>query len=331
MSTVEPFAPQPPTAAAATLDPCGRCASPIEHGDLRCAVCGLTTPIVDAPVSAEKVEFLRCDGCGAAVSYDVKAQAPKCSFCDSVMHVESPEDPLEEAGAYLPFQIDARAATEGMRTWLGTLGFFRPKDLQTSATVGELKPLWWVGWVFDAEVLVSWAADSEVGSRRSAWAPHAGQQHVHFQRILVPASRGLSLEECTSISGGYNLSTQGPPPEQTPGTLIERFDVQRSAARKAIANALTRAARGQAKEWVPGSRMRKLKVAVLPKKLSSDRLAFPAYVLAYRYHGKLYRAVVNGQDASVVVGNAPYSIARIAAVVGTIIAVIAIIIFLATR
>lgn len=312
------------------LAPCNRCSSPIEHGDLRCAVCGLTTPVVEPRASAEKIEFLRCDGCGAAVSYDVKAQAPKCSFCDSVMHVESPEDPAEEAGAYLPFQIDSRAATEGMRAWLGTLGFFRPKDLQTSATVGELKPLWWVGWVFDAEVLVSWAADSEVGSRRSGWAPHAGQQHVHFQRILVPASRGLSVDECTSISGGYQLATQGPPPQPQPGTLIERFDVQRSAARKAIADALTRAAIAQAKDWVPGSRIRKLKVAVLPKRLSSDRLGFPAYVLAYRYRGKLYRAVVNGQDASLVVGTAPYSIGRIAAVIG-LIAAIFVIILLSAR
>jgi len=35
---------------------------------------------------------------------------------------------------------------------------------------------------------------------------------------------------------------------------------------------------------------RKLSVAVLPRRLGSERLAFPAYVLAYRYRDKLYRA-----------------------------------------
>ncbi|MCA9661288.1 MAG: zinc ribbon domain-containing protein, partial [Myxococcales bacterium] len=291
--------------------PCGRCHSPIELGDLRCAVCGLPTPAELAAAVVTKIEFLRCEGCGAAVSYDVKAQAPKCSFCDSVMHVETPEDPVEEARASLPFAIDDEAAKVGLRAWLGTLGFFRPSDLQSAATIGELKPLWWVGWVFDAEVLVSWAADSEVGSRRSRWAPHAGQREVHFRKVLVPASRGLTSDECRAIADGYRLASQGPPPEPRPGVLVERFDVQRSAARAVIAEALERAAAGQAAEWVPGSRLRKLRIAVLPKRLTSDRLAFPAYVLAYRYRGKLYRAVVNGQNAGVVTGKAPYSLAKI--------------------
>ena len=151
----------------AAIDPCRRCHSPIEAGDLRCAVCSLPTPALAHASAATKVELLRCEGCGAAVSYDIKAQAPKCSFCDSVMHVETPEDPLEEASGSLPFAIDDDAAREGLRRWLGTLGFFRPGDLQSSATINELKPLWWVGWVFDAQVLVSWAADSEDGSRRA--------------------------------------------------------------------------------------------------------------------------------------------------------------------
>ena len=94
------------------------------------------------------------------------------------------------------------------------------------------------------------------------------------------------------------------------------------AARQTIASALERVALRNASQWVPGSRQRKLSVAVLPRRLSSERLAFPAYVLAYRYRGKLYRAVVNGQDAGIVTGKAPYSIARIAlAILGGIAAI----------
>lgn len=291
-------------------------------------MCGLPTP-GEALVSAEThVELLRCEGCGAAVSYDVEVRAPKCSFCGSLMHVERPEDPVEEASAYLPFTVDPAAAAEGLRRWLGTLGFFRPSDLQAAATIGELKPLWWVGWVFDAEVLVSWAADSEVGSRRASWAPHAGQQSLNLRSVLVPASRGLSAGECQAIGRGYRVESGGPPPEARPGVLIERFDVQRSAARRAIAEGLERAALAHASEWVPGSRQRKLSVAVLPRRLDSERLAFPAYVLAYRYRDKLYRAVVNGQDAAVVTGKAPLSIARIVLVIVGGLAAIALIVAL---
>lgn len=289
-------------------------------------MCGLPTASEALVTAATHIELLRCEGCGAAVSYDVEAQAPKCSFCGSVMHVERPDDPVEEASVYLPFAVDPGAAAEGLRRWLGTLGFFRPSDLQSAATIGELKPLWWVGWVFDAEVLVSWAADSEVGSRRASWAPHAGQQPLHLQNVLVPASRGLSAAECQAIARGYRVDSGGPPPEARPGVLIERFDVQRSAARRAIAEGLERAALAHASKWVPGSRQRKLSVAVLPRRLTSERLAFPAYVLAYRYRGELYHAVVNGQDAAVVTGKAPLSIAKIVLVVVGGIAAIAMIV-----
>jgi len=295
---------------------CRRCASPTEPSDLRCAVCGLPTPAAERAVhDAPVVEILRCDGCGAAVSYDASAREPKCGFCGAVMHVEAPDDPVEEARAYLPLLVDAETAQQGLRRWLAGLGFFRPADLHSSATVASLKPLWWVGWVFDAELVVSWCADSEVGSRRSRWAPHAGQNTLTLRRVLVPASRGLSDAECRAIADGYNLAAAGPPPPPQPGALIERFDVQRSAARQAIAEALERVAREHASEWVPGQRQRKLAVAVLPTKLSSDRLAFPAYVLAYRYKNKLYRAVINGNDPGIITGTAPYSLAKILLVV----------------
>jgi hypothetical protein len=62
------------------------------------------------------------------------------------------------------------------------------------------------------------------------------------------------------------------------------------------------------------------------KRLYTRRFAFPTYVLAYRYHDKLYRALVHGQDPRCTFGDAPYSIAKIAAVVLGALALVAIII-----
>ena len=49
-------------------------------------------------------------------------------------------------------------------------------------------------------------------------------------------------------------------------------------------------------------------------------LAFPAWVLAYRYKDRLYRTVLSGQDPSCLKGEAPYSAFRIAAVVAAAVA-----------
>ena len=78
--------------AAATLPACERCASPLEHGDLRCAVCALPAPHVAVPIEVPRARILRCTECNAAIAFDPAHQAPACAFCRAVMTVEQPVD-----------------------------------------------------------------------------------------------------------------------------------------------------------------------------------------------------------------------------------------------
>lgn len=302
--------------------PCQRCGAAVEPGDLRCAVCSLPTPDRAAGASRVLAEVLRCEGCGAALAYDVRVQAPKCGFCGSVAHLERSEDPIEAADWFLPFRVDPAIAQQALERWMGGLGFFRPSDLATRSTLEKLRPLWWVAWTFDVTAFVSWAADSDHGARRSAWAPHAGQLDMEARSVLVSASRGLTRKETEALTPHFDLSTAQVQPHAMEGAVIERFDVQRSAARAIVAEAVKRYAAGQASQYIPGRTYRKLQVAVVPRRLVTRRLAFPSYVLAYRYNGRLYRAVVHGQNAQVVLGDAPYSYTKIVLVALAVIAAV---------
>jgi len=296
---------------------CARCRAQVEHGDLRCAICGTQVPPSQATsTQAMHVEIMRCGGCGAAVSYDVKAQAPQCAFCASVMHVERVEDPIEQTGWWGNLSVDVNQAHGALQQWFGGLGFLRPSDLSQSASIEALKPLWWVAWVFDATASVSWTADSNAGSIRSAWAPHAGKCELQFDHIVVGASRGLSYQETSALIPGYQLNQGVNTAPQIEGAVVEQFDVQRSEARGRIIDAATAIAlqQMQAKQ-IPGTRHRNIKVELTLRGLRTRRCAFPAYVLAYRYRNKLYRAVINGQNASYVTGRAPYSFWKISAII----------------
>jgi len=316
------------------LAPCARCESPLERGDLRCAICGQSAPPATAGAAREpaapRAEVLRCQGCGAAVAYSVEAQAPQCRFCDSVMRVEQVEDPLEQSQGYLPFRVEPAAAQDALRSWFGRQGFFRAQDLGERARLEHLRPLWWVAWLFDVEARVSWTADSEVGAGRSAWAPHAGQTDIDLRAVLVSASRGLNDEEAARLAPTYDLgsveaSPRGASSEGGPeGAFVEAFDVQRSLARRRIVASIERLAADHVRNrCVPGRRCRNLHVAALMRGLHTRRYGFPAYVLAYRYKDRLYRAVVSGQDARVVVATAPLSLARVAlAVLGGVVLVL---------
>lgn len=297
---------------------CGRCRSALERGDIRCPVCNGAAPAAAVEDSGHTaVEVLRCRGCGAAVSYDVGVRAPACAFCGSVLRLETCGDPPEEVQLSLPFSVGRPEAEAAYRGWLGGLGWFRPSDLSSASRVESLTPLWWAGWVVDAEADVTWTADSDAGALRADWAPHGGEADIVFDDVVVSASRGLAVPETDRLLPSYDLGTvRAAGGEAEPGAVVERFDLPRSSARARVAAHIRDLVAERLRHGtIPGSRFRNLQTSVVLRRLATRRVAFPSYVLAYRHRGRLYRVVISGQDASCLLGTAPYSTAKILAVV----------------
>lgn len=294
---------------------CVRCRCAVEETDLRCAVCGHATDEPREKAEGGSVTVLRCTGCASAMAYDPRHRAPACVYCGEVLELEEREDPPEEIDAHLPFTVSparARAALEG---WMEGLGWLHPGDLRSASQLEKLKPVWWVGWCFDASALVSWTADSDLGAKKADWAPCAGQEEMRFESLVIPASQGLTPEEAQEVAATCDLTTGAPEPEGPPEAATEIFSFRRSAGRERVAAAIEAESAGRVlREAVPGRRKRHLHTEVLLRDLATRRLAFPAYVMAYRYRGRLYRAVISGQDARAVRAAAPRSRIRVALV-----------------
>ena len=258
---------------------------------------------------------MRCQGCGAAVRYSAEVQGLRCAFCGEVMRIEEVVDPPEHTAAFLPFTVEGERARAALRSWLGSRGWFRPPDLRKRAELASLRPLWWVGWVFDARAKVSWTCDSDAGANRADWAPHSGQFILSCEEVAISASRGLTTEEAETLFPSYDLRTAGEAPGAVEGALgppiVEEFDVQRSQARRRLLAAIDRVAESRVREYAPGSRLRNVHVVCLLHGFESRGLAFPAWVLAYRYREQLYRVVISGQGETTILGKAPWSLPRI--------------------
>lgn len=340
---------------------CSRCESPLEKGDLRCAICGAavrqaapthldrsqTRRVVqpsdraragqaaDGPAPEEtSITFLRCSGCSAAIAYDASAAGLACAFCDAKLEIETVDDPLEQTEAWLPFRIAESRAHEALEAFWRAGGLFRARDIPQRARLQSLRPIYWVGWVFDVEALISWTADSDVGARRSPWAPHAGQVVLGFEQVLINASRGLSDVEAQALRAGYDVRTaaEQPTPPESAEPVQEQFDVQRSQARARILTAIERVARESiANGHVPGRSVRNVHAQAMLRRLRTRRLAFPAWVVAWRYEDEIYRTVVSGQDANSVHGTRPTIIAQLGAgrlfAIGLVLALIATVLF----
>jgi hypothetical protein len=144
---------------------------------------------------------------------------------------------------------------------------------------------------------------------------------MSFSNIVVPASRGLAHDECRLLIPYYDVrhvvSVELPAAntedqvEYSEG-LIESFDAQRSAARKQVQEAIETTAKVRVEEFIPGRRFRNVHVACLLEGQKTDRVALPAWVLAYRYRDNPYRAIIHGQRGDVVFGSSPKDWTKIA-------------------
>jgi hypothetical protein len=312
-----------------TASACTRCQTALEDGDLRCAICALPVPAPDAAArpgdGAPRARILRCRECGAAIAFSPAARAPHCGFCGATMAIEQPVDPVEAAQRRVLFAVDRVAAEAALRGWLGSRGWFAPRALAGDAVFESLTPLSWAAWLVNAEARVAWTADSDAGAQRSAWAPHAGEASLAFRDIVVPASRGLREVEARLLIPYYDLNRMvridrdvdgelpeavpgavpGAAPGALPGAMIERFDAQRSAARRHVQERIAALARVRIEPRIPGRRYRNVHVACLLERQTTERIALPAWILAYRFRGQPYRAIVHGQRAEVVFGRSP--------------------------
>jgi hypothetical protein len=76
-------------------------------------------------------------------------------------------------------------------------------------------------------------------------------------------------------------------------------------------------------------------VSCLVQSQTTDRVALPAWVMAYRYRGSPYRAIVHGQRQAAVIGTSPKDWIKVMAVViaglAVAVGIIALILYLTHR
>jgi len=92
-----------------------------------------------------------------------------------------------------------------------------------------------------------------------------------------------------------------------------------------VQEAIELTAKVRVEEFIPGRRFRNVHVACLLEGQRTDRVALPAWVLAYRYRDTPYRAIVHGHRGEVVFGSSPKDWVKITILVLAIAAVVAIV------
>lgn len=306
------------------LTKCEVCGSLIDEEDLFCANCGTEAPkSEDQDKAKEDASRLttfnfQCQGCGASMSYDARAQGLRCPFCGSGDMQQKRDEKSLAPRWVVPFETDRTAAETAMRTWLGR-GFWRPGKLASEAAIVEMTPVYVPYWVFRAKTHTFWTADTSdtPAGARGDWYPLSGEHREEYSGLLIGASGVLTAAETASIHP-FDL-TQKKPPDQVDleNMTVERFSLQRKYARPVARESIQhRVQEDVDRRHVPG-KSRNIHANVQVESMSSEPVLLPVWIMAYRFQDRLYRFLINGQTGKAA-GQAPTSFGKIALVAGAV-------------
>ncbi len=290
---------------------------PIEEG-LRLAARGFGTPVTQ----------VTCNDCGASVNVTPGEQTARCAFCGSqqVLAQEAPGTAIRPE-SLVPFKVDKAGANKRFEEWLGGL-WFRPNDLKRMAKLQEMGGVYIPFWTFDAFAHSDWTADAgyhyweteyftdangnQVSRQvqRTRWVPAWGQRDDFFDDTLVCASRGLPPELVSKFESFDTKQLTPYDPQFLAGWRAESYAVDLMPAWGSAQQRMTDVQRSRCGSDVPGDTHRNLTVRSQFSRVTFKHVLLPIWIADYRYGGKPYQFLVNGQTGEVV-GKAPWSTAKI--------------------
>jgi len=229
--------------------------------------------------------------------------------------------------------LDERAAREAMTKWLA------PNGLQDYARKGRaMAGIYTPYWTFDADTRSRYTGQRgthyyvtktvtrngkrvQVRERRTRWRPVSGQVARFFDDLLVLGSRSLP-KGYTDALEPWDLSTLEPyQPNFLAGFRAEGYQVELEDAYAEAREKMDQIIRTDVRRDIGGDEQRVGSVDTDIGTLTFKHVLLPVWLAAYKFKGKSYRFVVNGQTGKVQ-GERPWSAVKIAiaVIIGLIIA-----------
>ncbi|MDQ7070152.1 MAG: TFIIB-type zinc finger domain-containing protein [Rhodobacterales bacterium] len=276
----------------------------------------------------EETRVLTCPNCAAQVEFDGANFAAECPFCATPVVTDTGLHRHIKPRGVLPFALEERDARKAMTDWLGKL-WFAPNGLQEYAAKGrKLNGIYVPYWTYDADTKTRYSGErgtiyyvtrtvtrngKQVQERvqKIRWNSTSGRVARWFDDILVLASKSLP-KRYTDALEPWDLSALEPyRPEYLAGLRAEGYTVQLeegyTQALAIMENTITR----DIKFDIGGDRQRIHSRDTKINDVTFKHILLPVWLAAYKYRGKSYRFVVNGQNGRVQ-GARPYSAWKIA-------------------
>ena len=294
-----------------------------------------------APAAMEDVTITPCPNCGAQVEFQGATNASQCPFCATPVAIGTGTARMIKPQALVPFALDERTARGAMVKWLGSL-WFAPNALVEYARKGRaMSGIYVPYWTFDAATASRYTGQRgehyyetqtvtvQVNGRseqrqeqvqKTRWYAASGHVARGFDDVLVLASTSLPRSYTDNLAP-WDLTALVPhSPDYMAGFASEGYTVGLADGQITAHQIMAAQIERDIANDIGGDEQRISSVDTDYSAETFKHILLPVWLAAYKFGGKTYRFVVNGQTGRVQ-GERPYSAWKIAfaVVVGAII------------
>lgn len=288
-----------------------------------------------------EARIVDCSACGAQTHFEGHVVGDACAFCASPLLVDQAHvQRLIRAQAVLPFALDRQAAQRVFSQWVGSR-WFAPNALKSTVREADgVKGLYLPWWTYDADTATTYRGERGVQRRVQEnrpnataqagaattrvvtdWSPAAGAVPVAFDDILIAGSPSIA-PHLAVVLDKWDLSRLRPLADEVLAGfgvevyrtgLEDGFGLARQRMESAIDGAIRRDIGGDAQ------RVHAKQTVV--DDIRFKHLLMPVWIGSYRFGGKPFQIVVNGQSGEVE-GDRPWSAWKIALAVLLVLSVL---------
>jgi LSD1 subclass zinc finger protein len=300
----------------------------------------------DSNAGTQSASVVSCKNCGASTTLPPEVNSDNCAFCASPLVIsEAQRKEIVKPHYILPFLVPQPQAVESFRTWLKRL-WFAPSDLakMVSGDARQFKGIYIPHWSYDADTVSNYSGSrgdyyyttetytetvngEEVTRtrevRHTSWFPVSGAVDCNFNDLLISASNSLPQKVANRLEPWRLEALVHYNEQYVSGFRSELFQIDAEKGLEEAKHRMQPIIREAILSDIGGDEQIIDGVDTSYGNLALKYILLPAWISAYRYNNKLYHFTVNACTGEVV-GERPYSAAKIAlaVIVGIILLII---------
>ena len=287
----------------------------------------------DLPLAdTAEVRLLRCPNCAAEIELHGADHATECPYCATPMVAGTSAERHIKPQGLVPFVVTEAQARAALGDWLKGL-WFAPGGLTEYARKGRrMTGVYSPFWTFDADTQsryqglrgdayyeTEWVTVTVDGKsrreqrevRKIRWSRVSGRVARFFDDVLILASQALPKNHTDALQP-WDLSALVPyRPDYLAGFTAEGYTVQLAPAHEEAQARMSQVIASDIRRDIGGDEQRIEAVDTDWRDETCKHILLPIWTAAYKYRGRSFRFVVNGQTGRVQ-GERPYSAIKIA-------------------